>query len=212
MRRGKLGDVYAMHLPNGIKIIQWAYTIPKYGHYVRVFDGLYETVPENINQIVHGDHSYIIAFSANVAYRIGLVEFLENISVPEKYPRPMYSLEFHCYGRLYEFDVTIVEFFDPTSKKCTERYTFENLTSIDQLPDRFRNVKTVAGFCSASLIMYLFDYNFTLERPRYLWPYKILGEKADEILNGYQERIDRLREADKARRSANKKQFKTASS
>ena len=46
MRRAKLGDVFAVKVPNGYKIVQWAYRIEKFGNYIRVFDGLYDTLPD----------------------------------------------------------------------------------------------------------------------------------------------------------------------
>lgn len=62
MRRSKLGDVYATKLPNGYKIYQRAYDIPRRGDFVRVFDGLYESIPANVEEIVRGPHSYIVDF------------------------------------------------------------------------------------------------------------------------------------------------------
>ena len=50
MRRAKLGDVFAVKVPNGYKIVQWAYHIKKFGRFIRVFDGLYEKIPEKSTQ------------------------------------------------------------------------------------------------------------------------------------------------------------------
>ncbi|MBR6646576.1 MAG: hypothetical protein IKL09_03575 [Clostridia bacterium] len=60
MKRAKVGDVYYVKVPNGYKIYQWAYSIPKQGDYIRVFEGLYADVPNEIEEIVQGPHSYII--------------------------------------------------------------------------------------------------------------------------------------------------------
>ena len=59
MRRAKLGDVYYFKVPNGYKVVQWAYSIPKDGDYLRVFNGLYKSVPDDITSIVGNPHSYI---------------------------------------------------------------------------------------------------------------------------------------------------------
>lgn len=74
MPRAKLGDVYACKVLKGYKIIQWAYYIERYGRFIRVFDGLYDTIPENIAQIVAGEHSYITDLFVGRAYRIGLLQ------------------------------------------------------------------------------------------------------------------------------------------
>lgn len=204
MRRAKLGDVYAMHLPNGIKIFQWAYDIPKHGTYIRVFDGLYQTIPANIVEIVQGEHAYIIGFHVSRAYRIGLVEFLANLSVPEKYQCPMYTIEFWPYELTDQFGVWIRPSCFDASENRNKIYSFDDLDSITDLPEEFQDVKWMDCFISPDWLMFLFDYDFTFDNPRRHWPSYVLGEKADLVLDVYQKRVDHLMEADCAKRKSRK--------
>lgn len=202
MRRAKLGDVYAMHLPNGFKLFQWAYRVPKQGTYIRVFDGLYKTIPANIEQIVQGEHTYIIGFHISRAYRIGLVEFVENLPVPEKYQHPMHTIEFWTYELTEHFGVWIRPSCFDTSENRHKIYSFDDLNSITDLPEEFRNVKWMDCFISPDLLMFLFDYDFTFDNPRRHCPSYVLGEKAEEVLDGYQKRVNYLVEQDRAKRKS----------
>ena len=94
MRRAVIGDVYCIKVPNGYKIFQWAYKIPRSGNYIRVFEGLYDSIPSNIEQIAAGPHSYMIWFNAGRAYRCGLATFLGNYPVPPEYPFPQFAIQF----------------------------------------------------------------------------------------------------------------------
>ena len=94
MRRAKLGDVYYIKLPNGYKIYQWAYDHHHKGTYVRVFDGLYPTIPVNIEEIVSGPHSYVLTFDTKRSYSLGLSILIGNYPVPEEYPIPEKSVDF----------------------------------------------------------------------------------------------------------------------
>ena len=78
MKRTKIGDVYAIKLMNGYKLYQWAYTIPRKGKFMRVFDGLFDNIPNNIEDLVNNPHSYIIEFDAPRAYRVGLAQLAGN--------------------------------------------------------------------------------------------------------------------------------------
>ena len=98
MKRARLGDVYYIKVPNGNKLYQWAYSIPRKGDFIRVFDGLYSSIPDNLLDIVAGSHSYIISFDTKRAYRVGLAQLLGNFPVPEEYPFPDFKLALHPGG------------------------------------------------------------------------------------------------------------------
>jgi hypothetical protein len=205
MRRAKLGDVYAMHLPNGIKIFQWAYHIPKYGKYIRVFDGLYQTIPADLNQIVQGEHSYIICCDVSAAYRIGLIDFLENVPVPVTYEFPLYRINFWFYDLTDKFGVWIRPTIAHSSENINKIFSYDNLDSLKELPVEFQNIKLMNCYVSFAYLMYLFEYDFTFDNPRRFKPGYVLGEKAEAVLTGYEDQVNRLWEADRAKRNANKK-------
>ena len=201
MRRAKIGDVYAMHLPNGIKIFQWAYHIPRYGKYIRVFDGLYQTIPTDLAQIVQGEHSYIICCDVNAAYRIGLIKFLENIPVPATYTFPLYRIDFWFYDLTDRFGVWIRPTIMHPHENSNKIFSYEDLDSVNDLPVEYQGVKLMDCYVSLAYLMYLFEYDFTFNNPRRFKPGYVLGEKAEAVLRGYEAQVNRLLEADKARRN-----------
>lgn len=199
MRRAKLGDVYCIRVPNGYKLYQWAYRIPKEGDYIRVFDGLYDEIPTNVAEIVAGKHSYIIAFFASRAYRIGLAQLIDNLPVPEKYPFPDFEIRFWMNQQFEVFSIWV----RPTSNKPTgnvnDIFDFP-ASSMDELPPEYQKLTLLASCVTPAWLLYLFDYDFSLSDLRRFWPIVVLGEKKDEILNGYLERVEKLLDADRERR------------
>lgn len=162
MRRAKLGDVYAVKVPNGYKIVQWAYKIERYGTFIRVFEGLYDVIPENIAQIVAGPHSYITDLFVGRAYRIGLLEWLGNLPVPEEYPFPSYMAEFHYDQHHQLYEITIMKTLMDTT--LPQRISFP-VTTVAALPEPYRNVQMLTTCFSPDHLLYLFDNDFTLDKP-----------------------------------------------
>lgn len=189
MRRAKLGDVYAVKVPNGYKIVQWAYDIQKYGTFIRVFDGLFDSIPKNVADIVAGPHNYLIRFFAARAYRIGLFTFLENIPVPEDYPFPDYSITFNRNQHYERYSITLLA---TRTAKCKERYLVFNVSSVDELPEELRNIKLVNATVSPDWLLYLFDNGYSLQNPDVFDPVYYWG-KDWELL--YQKYIDMVDEA-----------------
>lgn len=181
MRRSKLGDVYSVKLPNGYKLFQRAYDIPRKGRFVRVFDGLYERIPENIGEIVAGPHSYIIGFYASRAYRIGLVQFVENYPVPEEYPFPEYQFKFYQKPS-GKYNIT-VQTIEVTRGRCFE------VNSMADLPEEFRDLKLLSPCLSPDLILWLFDTNWSLSNLAGFYPGEP-GEDWDIILKPYSDMVD----------------------
>lgn len=162
MRRAKLGDVYAIKVPNGYKIVQWAYDIERYGTYIRVFDGLYDAIPENIAQIIAGPHSYIANLFVGRAYRIGLLEWLGNFPAPKEYPFLGFMAEFHYDQHQRLFGITIMKtYLDPT---LPQRRLYQ-VTSLAELPEPYRDVQMLTARFPPDMLLYLFDNGFTLDKP-----------------------------------------------
>lgn len=201
MPRARLGDVYAVKVPNGYKIIQWAYHIPRYGRFIRVFDGLYDAAPGNISEIVAGEHSYITDLFVGRAYRIGLLEWLGNYPVPEEYPFPDYRLEF-CrdrHGAVYQILITNT----PTAQGgfCLLKFP---VAAVDDLPEEFRNVKLLSDCVSPDWLLYLFDNGFDLRKPDVFNPWIHWGEHWEEKFQVYIDMVNTAWDADKAKRRKNK--------
>lgn len=198
MPRAKIGDAYAVRVPNGYKIIQWAYHIERYGRFIRVFDGLYDTIPENIAEIVAGEHSYITDLFVGRAYRIGLLEWLGNFPVPEEYPAPEYRLEFNRdqYGKIYQIKIENTPAY--TGGWFTKKFP---VVSVEELPEEFRNVKLLADCVSPDWLLYLFDNDFSLDKPDVFNPWIHWGENWEEKYQVYIDMVNTAWDADKAKRA-----------
>lgn len=184
MQRPKLGDVYSVKVPNGYKIIQWAYHIEKYGRLVRVFDSLYEKVPENISDIVAGPHSYVISIHVGKAYQLGLLEWQGHYSVPSEYPTPEYQIDF-CRDQLNQiYGIKISK--TPIVSGLPRFFVFP-VGSINELPEPYKNVKLLHSRVSLDWLLYLFDNDFSLSNPDVFEPKIYWG---DSWAENYQVYID----------------------
>lgn len=173
MRRAKLGDVFYVKVPNGYKIVQWAYHIKKFGRFIRVFDGLYAEIPENIDELVAGPHSYITDMDVNRAYRISLLSWLGNYPVPRQYPFPKYSVEFSFdkKGSTYAIDLLL----NPGIDDLPHLLSF-SVSSIEELPEEYRHINLLNSRFSADWLLYLFDNEFSLATPHITYPKFLWGE------------------------------------
>ena len=195
MRQSKIGDVYSIKLPNGYKLFQRAYDIPRQGRFIRVFDGLYETIPDNIAEIIAGPHSYIIDFYASRAYRIGLVHFVENHPVPEEYPFPEYQFTFWPLGNSGKYGVKVVR------TDLRELHVF-SVSGLDELPEPFHGLTLVGEGLSPEWVLYLFDVNWS---PSDLSNYTPGCSDRDikTILQPYADMVEECMVRDKASRKQN---------
>lgn len=197
MKRAKIGDVYYVKVPNGYKLYQWAYNIPKIGAYIRVFDGLYSSLPNNVAEIAAGPHSYIISFYSSRAYRIGLANLLGNFPVPKEYPFPEYMFSFHwCEGEA-AYWVWITRTDVTNSKKFYVR-------TMEELPEEFRALKLLSNVLSPAWILYLFDIDWNLEKLSSFYPGKP-GEDFEAILQEYIAIVDEALARDKEKRMRKRK-------
>ena len=189
MRRAKLGDVYSVKVPNGYKIIQWAYHINKYGRFIRVFDGLFEMVPENIGEIIAGPHSYITSLHVGRAYRIGLLSWLGNYPVPKEYPDPEYQIRFCRDQNNHIYSIRIMK--TPITNGLPRFFTFP-VTTIAELPEQYQGVRMLSAKVSPDWLLYLFDNDFSLHNPDIFEPWLHWG---DAWRDRYQIYIDMVEEA-----------------
>lgn len=202
MRRAKLGDVYCIKLSNGYKLFQWAYRIPRRGDYIRVFDGLYDTIPEDIEDIVKGPHSYIVCFFASRAYRIGLAQFIANYPIPKAYPFPDFGIQFW----MNQTEEIISIWVMPNSIEITGSKNIMNfpVSSMEELPTEYQNLKLLNATPSPAWLLYLFDYNFNLSDLRRFWPQTVLGTAGEKQLDVYLNRVNELLKLDRRKRGCEK--------
>ena len=161
MKRPKLGDVYYIKVPNGIKLYQWSYSIPRKGDYIRVFAGLYKDIPHNIDQIVDSQHSYIISFYAARAYRVGISRLVGNYPVPPQFPFPKYQIRFSYNQRTHQVEGIHIM----NSDGSRDIWKWFYVTSMSDLPDEFRDTTLLSSVIPPAWLLYLFDNGFDLSHP-----------------------------------------------
>lgn len=193
MRRSKLGDVYATKLPNGYKIFQRAYDIPRRGDFVRVFDGLYESIPANVEEIVRGPHSYIVYFFSSRAYRVGLAQFIGNYPIPKEYPFPEYMIRFFPATADGIFSVNV------TRTDLTEQQVFY-VRHLCELPEKFRNIKLLDIGPTPVVLFYLFDNNCTLADLPHFYSHLRISTNDLEKYQVYLDMVNEAMEKDRAKR------------
>lgn len=196
MRKTKLGDVYAVKVPNGYKLYQWAYSLPKKGDYIRVFGGLYDSIPENIGEIVAGPHSYIISFYSDKAYRLGMAQLLDNYPVPEKYSFPEYMITFRMdmKGNIYKIC------FDPVHRMTGESKRF-SASHMEELPLEFQDATLLNSCVTPNWLLYLFDIDFDLSEPKRFYPAEP-GTDYSAVLQPYTDIVEAALEKDREKKKA----------
>ncbi len=195
MRRSKLGDVYAVKVSKGYRLIQYAFHHPRYGQYIRVFDGVYASVPKKVDDVVSESHSYMITFKCCTLYCIGLAERIGNYPVPEKCGDQDYRIRFwfNQKGELFSIWIMDIRAYDAPTKRT---FTFE-VHSIADLPEEYRNVTLVNSIPSVPFMLYLLDCNFSLDDPIKMEPHLSLGQDYKEKLKIYDEIVAKAREMHK---------------
>ena len=174
MKRAKLGDVYAFKTDRGYRILHWAYSIDKYGVYVRVFPNFYPEKPLEITDILDGDCAYILDFNVAKLYRKGLLEWWGNYSISEKYPFPSHDIRYTQFSDYGEFEIC--------ESTCHQHFeTFVgNHTGIG-IPPKYQNIKLICGSVDPIWFLYLISSDFNLNRWDLYWP----EEKWDEYDQKY---------------------------
>lgn len=154
MKRSKLGDVFAIKLPNGYKLFQRAYDIPRAGRFIRVFDGLFPDIPNNVAEIVAGPHSYILHFDTMKAYRCGLAQLVGNYQVPGAYPFPEYMFKFskNADGKTLRIAVVTTD--------VTDLHVF-NVKNWAEIPEEFQDLSLLWPVFSVAKVLYMFDTNWS---------------------------------------------------
>lgn len=153
MKRSKLGDLFSIKVSNGYKLFQRAYDVPRKGQFIRVFDGLYSVIPDDVTGIVSGPHSYILNFDAIGAYRCGLAQLVGNYPVPSVYPFPEYMFKFSKNADGKSLRISIV------TTDLTDLHVF-NIVQLSDLPDEFQNLTLLWPVFSVAKVLYMFDSNW----------------------------------------------------
>jgi hypothetical protein len=188
MRHAKIGDVFYVKVPNGYKLYQWAYTV-RIGDLIRVFGGLYDTIPENIEEIVNRPHDYVIATEPKFLYRLKLAHLIGNFKVPEEYPEPEFDIGWAIASTGEVFRIYVRQTKSPWSEQRFE------VSRMDELPIEYQNEKMARDIVSFDWLLYLFDTDWNLNRLEKFYPCEKINLYSD-IFNRYydqyrQERLQR---------------------
>ena len=203
MKRAKLGDTYAVKVPNGYKIFQWAYDVPQKGEYIRVFSGLYASVPENLAEIVAGPHSYIVYLYVRRAHRVGLAKWVGNFPVPEKYPFPAYEVVLFQYEPK---NIGAMRISSTNRTSCEGREVeYFDVSRIQDLPEKYQT--DLLGSCvTPPWLLYLFDVDFSLAKPEYFFPNYLLQftdyKDTDALMQKYKDIVDAVMDRQKGKNTS----------
>lgn len=180
MRRAKVGDVYAFKTERGYRILQWAYKIEKWGRYVRVFPNFYDKIPDNIEDIVRGECSYIISFHIPKLYQKGLLEFLCTVPIESIPPFPKYDIDYVSYGN-NRGEYEICEFACHNNSEY-----FEGLADGTGLPKKYKDLKLINGSVDPVWFIYLLTSDFDMKHWDLFYPGKATHS---EYLKKYEKQL-----------------------
>ena len=157
MKRLKLGDILAFQTDRGYRIFHWAYNVPKKGKYIRVMPGFYQTIPNNLNEIVSGECAFIIWADINWYYKNGLFVLVGHEDVSnETYPFPEYQILL----KYVDPDDDHYAFFEFNHIYRNEWETCRSDPFANGFPERFKYLKLLNLRCSPFLMMTLLSSDF----------------------------------------------------
>ena len=165
MKRAKIGDVFYVKGPNGYKLYQWAYTV-RIGDLIRVFGGLYDTIPENIEELVTQPHDYVIATEPKFLYRLKLAHLIGNSKVPEEYPEPEFDISWVITSTGKVFRIYVRQTKAPWDVRKFD------VSRMDELPIEYQNEKMIGDVVSLDWLLYLFDTDWNLKRLEKFYPFE----------------------------------------
>ncbi|MBQ3258166.1 MAG: hypothetical protein IJA67_12265 [Oscillospiraceae bacterium] len=179
-KRPKLGDVLYTKVPNGYKIYQWVFKDTRWGNLVFVFSGLYNGVPNNVQEIVSAQEGYLMSMPVGKACRIGFSTIIDNYEIPPNCVFPEFYIDWISYyeGGICFLDVTISEF-----ETLRQVGYYPKVKCMNDLPEVHRNTKLISGIYSPDWILYLFDIDFNLNKMER----RNLGENASKYATLYHE-------------------------
>ncbi len=157
--------MFAFKTVNGYRIILWAYSIDKFGDYVRVVPGFYDDIPENVLDIAVGNCSFIIQIPIKTMLKTKLLTYIDSVnkfSIPEM---PCYQIEYSDYGSYGQFEVSE---FGRTQNSCI----YEGLPDGSGLPEQFKEIKLVNGAVGIYWFIYLITEGFDNKHWNLLYPGK----------------------------------------
>ena len=174
MKRYKAGDVFDFKTVNGYRIILWAYSIEKFGDYVRVLPGFYNEIPSDVLDIASGNCSFIIQVSIKTMCKKNLLTYVGSINeslIPEM---PKYQISYSDYGNYGQFDVSE---FGRAQNFCI----YEGLPDGSALPKHFKEISLVNGSVGIYWFIYLITEGFDYKHWNLFYPgekkYKFYEEK-----------------------------------
>lgn len=88
MTKIKIGDVFKINTPNGEAYLQYVHEDETIGELVRILPGVYEKLPENLNEIVVGKEAYLLHCPLKPAIRHKIIEAISNYDISQDFKIP----------------------------------------------------------------------------------------------------------------------------
>jgi hypothetical protein len=172
MKRSQLGDVFAFKTDRGYRIMHWVYRIEKMGYFVKVFPGFYNEIPENIEEIIEGEYSYMINADARRLYNKGIFEHIGNYPGRDQIPFPTHDIEF----RRYVGNTILYRVAQFTCHQNDEQFIGDATGKC--IPERYGHIKLLNGIPHPIRFLYLLASDFDLRHIELFWA-------TDEELNRF---------------------------
>ena len=178
MKRYKVGDVFSFKTENGYRILLWAYRIEKFGDYVRVLPGFYDSIPDNALDIALGECSFIMStWMTRISKTI--LTYIGSVNVSDIPKMPEYQINYSDYGKTGRYEVS--EF------KCAQRFfVYEGPPDSSCLPEQFREINLVNGSVDLVWFIYLLTEGFDNKHWDLLYPgkrkYEAYWEKYNKLI------------------------------
>ena len=163
MIRSKLGDVFAFKTDRGYRIMHWVYDVDREGYFVKVFPGFYQEKPENIEEIIDGEYSYMINADARRLYNKGIFELWGNYPGRDQIPFPTHDIIF----RRYVGDTILYRVAQFTCHQNDEQFIGDATGKC--IPERYSHIRLLNGIPHPFRFLYLLSSDFDLQHIDLFW-------------------------------------------
>jgi hypothetical protein len=85
MRPARIGDVIEIPTARGLAYAQLTHKAPIYGHLIRVVEGIWQTRPQHLDEVVNAATRFFIFFPVAAAINQKIVSLAGNLNVPPQY-------------------------------------------------------------------------------------------------------------------------------
>jgi len=111
MNKIRIGDLFEISTPKGKAYFQYVFELNGIGSLIRVFDGLFDTVPEKLYEIVNNEEKFFVYFPLKYALKYNVVRKVLSSNVPGsvQIPKKMRTPNVDKNGKILFWHIVDVE-------------------------------------------------------------------------------------------------------